>query len=148
MNLSEFSCTKGPVARLGADVETQETKGLFPVGVSVAALTQANTWPPAPHLLWTAQNSCTGKEHSPASLHWHCLTRLSATGCGIPWDAAGAGTSSGLWCPNSHCEPQGSSTVGQESFPTLRGYIPSLLCSPSVFLFQLEPVVILPSIPR
>lgn len=136
MKLPEFSCAKGPVARLGADVETQGTKGLFPV--SVAVLTQADAWPAAPHLLWTAQNSHIGKEHSPAcfpSLNWHCITRLSATGCGILWDAAGAGASSDCGVPTLSVNPRDAAQWDGSFFPHSEATFPLSSAAHQFFSF-------------
>lgn len=80
------------MARLGADGETQGTKGLFPVGVSVAGLTQDDNLVCCSSPALDSLDQPHRQRESPASLpslHWHCITRLSATGCGILWDAAG-----------------------------------------------------------
>lgn len=136
MKLFEFSCTKGPVARLGADVETQGTKGLFPVGVSVA-----DAWPAAPHLLWTAQDSHTGKEHSPAclpSLHWLCITRLAATGtaCDIVCDAAGAGASSGCGVPTLSVNLREAAQWVRRLFPHSEAIFPLSSAAHQFFSFS------------
>lgn len=139
MKLSEFSCTKGPVARLGADVEPEGTKGLFPVIVSVAVLTQTDAWPAAPHLLWTARNSCTGEEHSPAhspSLHWHCITRLPATRCGIPWDAAGAGPALNCGVPTLSMSPREAAQWDRRLFPHSEATFPLSSAAHQFFSFS------------
>lgn len=134
------------MARLGADGETQGTKGLFPVGVSVAGLTQDDNLVCCSSPALDSLDQPHRQRAEPCPLAQLALALHHQAVCHRVWHPLGCCWE--LWCPNSQCEPQGSSTVGQESFPTLRSCIPSLLCSSSVFLFQLEPVVTLPLIPH
>lgn len=127
------------MARLGADVEPERTKGLFPVVVSVAVLTQTDAWPAAPHLLWTARNSRTGEEHSPArspSLHWHCITRLPATRCGIPWDAAGAGPALNCGVPTLSMSPREAAQWDRSLFPHSEATFPLSSAAHQFFSFS------------